>query len=254
MSDIFPSPFRRAYVQEYGPGEMEPEHAAAQAVLEGRGLQCVRFNLKALHRNRIPVDRTSLYIGDHDVIASVLKRLGLVTERETYPQGLLPFLHRRIWESTPARLRQGFGTGDYLPIFVKPRYRSKYFTGFVAQSDNDLYLLETLAKRTPLYCAEVVRWQAEFRVFVQQDRVVGVRNYAGNPELLPDPETVADMLLALREAGEATAGYGIDVGILDNGKTALVEWNDGFALGAYGLNDAAYTGLLVARWAEIVAE
>jgi hypothetical protein len=39
---------------------------------------------------------------------------------------------------------------------------------------------------------------------------------------------------------------------LDDGNTALIEWNDGFALGSYGLEKEIYTELILTRWEEIL--
>jgi hypothetical protein len=36
------------------------------------------------------------------------------------------------------------------------------------------------------------------------------------------------------------------------GQTALVEVNDGFGLGSYGLEAGLYLDLVLARWAELV--
>jgi hypothetical protein len=55
----------------------------------------------------------------------------------------------------------------------------------------------------------------------------------------------------LEASGEATAGYGIDFGVLRGGTIALVEWNDGFALGSYDLDKSLYTDLILARWCEL---
>lgn len=38
----------------------------------------------------------------------------------------------------------------------------------------------------------------------------------------------------------------------DDGRTLLVEVNDGYALGCYGLQHNLYAKLLAARWAELV--
>ena len=50
------------------------------------------------------------------------------------------------------------------------------------------------------------------------------------------------------------AGFGIDFGLLSTGETALVEMNDGFALGAYAISARDYTDLLIARWEELMAQ
>lgn len=56
---------------------------------------------------------------------------------------------------------------------------------------------------------------------------------------------------ALRQL--AARGYGIDFGVLADGRTALVEVNDGYGLGNYGLAKETYLDLCVARWQELTA-
>lgn len=48
-------------------------------------------------------------------------------------------------------------------------------------------------------------------------------------------------------SSEASAAYGIDFGLLDTGETALVEANDGYALGAYSIDAVSYARLLFTR-------
>ena len=64
--------------------------------------------------------------------------------------------------------------------------------------------------------------------------VVGIRHYGGDPANLPDDEVVSESVRTLNTSGQATAGYGLDLGVLSSGQTALVERNDGFSLGSYG--------------------
>ena len=45
--------------------------------------------------------------------------------------------------------------------------------------------------------------------------------------------------------------YSIDFGVTSDGRTLLIEMNDGFGLSAYGLNKIAYCKMLEARWDEI---
>lgn len=51
---------------------------------------------------------------------------------------------------------------------------------------------------------------------------------------------------------DAPQGYAVDFGLARDGRTLLVEVNDGYALGAYGLEPHAYAHLLAARWYELV--
>ncbi len=54
----------------------------------------------------------------------------------------------------------------------------------------------------------------------------------------------------MREYRDAPAGYGIDFGVTADRQTLLVEVNDGYALGCYGLQHDLYAQLLSARWSE----
>ena len=49
------------------------------------------------------------------------------------------------------------------------------------------------------------------------------------------------------------AAYTVDFGIPSTNETVLVELNDGFAIGNYGLADYLYARLLEARWDELVS-
>lgn len=43
----------------------------------------------------------------------------------------------------------------------------------------------------------------------------------------------------------------MDFGVTDKGETVLIEVNDGFSIGLYGLFHIDYAKLLSARWAEL---
>lgn len=49
----------------------------------------------------------------------------------------------------------------------------------------------------------------------------------------------------------APNGYAVDIGLTDKGETLLIEVNEGYALGHYGLNALDYAKLLSARWAQL---
>lgn len=45
--------------------------------------------------------------------------------------------------------------------------------------------------------------------------------------------------------------YGINFGVTSKGETLLVEVNEGYALGCYGLFLDLYVKLIITRWAEL---
>ena len=98
-----------------------------------------------------------------------------------------------------------------------------------------------------------MRWRSEFRAYVIGARTVALDHYDGDPDLRPCERVIAEAVRAYYDSGEAPAGYGIDFGVLDDGSTALVEANDGYALGAYGIAADLYADVLLARWAQLMA-
>lgn len=79
--------------------------------------------------------------------------------------------------------------------------------------------------------------------------ILDVRPYKGDWRLHFDPSTIES---AVKEYRDAPAGYGIDFGVTADRRTLLVEVNDGYALGCYGLQHDLYAQLLSARWSELV--
>ncbi|MFC5871435.1 ATP-grasp domain-containing protein [Chryseobacterium arachidis] len=241
----------RAYIHEYGNNKIEPEHLDVKNVLESRGIGCELFTLKKLQRNQLILNNETLVVGDHSAISQVLKRLNFNSFPSCYPESLNKYLHRNIRETTVRKLLLE-NDGNTLNIFVKPKSRTKLFTGFVIQSNYDLFKIETLAKDTELYCSEVIEFISEFRVFVNQSEIVGIKKYDGDEKVTLNMNIIENAIHDFENSTEKTNGYGIDFGVLKTGETALIEWNDGFALGSYGLDKEIYTDLILSRWEEIL--
>ena len=66
--------------------------------------------------------------------------------------------------------------------------------------------------------------------------------------LLPDPTFVKAAVAAFREA---PAAYALGVGVCEDGRTLVVEVNDGYAIGSYRLAPVIYAALLDARWSQL---
>ena len=134
------------------------------------------------------------------------------------------------------------------PIFIKPLTNHKLFTGKVISSFADLVPLASVPDDTDVLVSEVVNYISEYRCFVNRRALIGCKNYTGNFEVLPDFKMVYD---SIKQYEEQPMSYSIDFGIDSNGNTSLIEINDGFALGAYGLNPILYCKMIRDRWNEI---
>ncbi len=80
-------------------------------------------------------------------------------------------------------------------------------------------------------------------------KVINVASYKGNPLVFPDPQVVADAINAFQAA---PVGYAMDWAVDGSGRTILVEVNDGFSLGNYGVPGHLYTALIECRWRELM--
>jgi len=99
--------------------------------------------------------------------------------------------------------------------------------------------------------AEYVTFVSEWRCFVLKGRILDLCRYQGDVFQYPDPHVVKEAIKTYQPF--APAGYGIDFGVLTDGRTVLVEANDGYSLGAYGLDAVEYSELLEARWIQLMA-
>lgn len=238
-------PFRRALV-DLG----DPDVADLPDLLAEHRLEVVPFREKAMLRDRLPLETSDLVIGRLPSTRFALRRLiGDVPAPSDYPEELRPFMGRRVWTATAASVRDALEQGEG-PLFVKPRDRLKRFTGQVVTYPWE-GPLPAMGARQVLWCSEVVEWRSEHRVFVARSEILDVRHYWGDGAVVPDPDVIRACLHAL--SATAPAGFALDVGVLADHSTAVVEQNDGFALGRYGLDARRYVELLARRWAELVA-
>ncbi|APR81547.1 Hypothetical protein A7982_06896 [Minicystis rosea] len=243
---------RLAFIQEKGNGRLDPEMDQVRRELSRRGVPVQLFTEKRLSRRQLALGRDTLVVGYVPIVVGALRQLDVgVPEPNDYPLSLRSHLHRRVWESTVGEVKDAVLDGRFAGAFVKPKGRLKHFTGLVIDSPADLWHLGETGRKQAVFCAEVVAWKSEWRYFILEGRIAGARPYAGDPTIRPDDEVVRAAIATLHEAGEGLRGFGIDFGVLGDGRTALVEMNDGFSLGSYGVEDAVYTDLVMARWGEI---
>ncbi|CAN7781753.1 ATP-grasp domain-containing protein [Variovorax sp. LjRoot175] len=164
------------------------------------------------------------------------------------------------------------------PIFVKP-VATKSFSGFVydprAGAEHTEYQAEQLAAiaklktSTRVWLSEVVEFVCEWRYYVDAaGRILARARYdADGADDAPEPtaevvqNAINSTVLYLEARGNAHP-FAVDVGVLANGRTAVVELTDAWAIGLYGHARTAagtawkpqdYIEFLQQRWRSIVA-
>jgi hypothetical protein len=245
--------FAVAFLQYLGSGRLRLEEKLLKVELERRGIPIELYTLKRIQRRSLPLSAESFVSGDMDAMHGAMAQLEIaVPPPNDYPASLAPYLHRRIWKSTLGEVERRVFEDSGQPVFVKPAERRKSFTGRVVGPSISAAPIGAASRRQEVWCSEVVDWMSEFRVYVIDDEIVGVDHYAGDPGVSLDMGKVAEALSAYRKSGEAPSAYGIDFGVLHSGESALVEANDGYALGAYEIAAKPYTDLLIRRWQELL--
>lgn len=159
-----------------------------------------------------------------------------------YPPELSGFMYRNadIREISTVKIGE----------FFKPQEREhKLFNSYVK---DDSFQCELLLGQVPVgtrvVVSDAVNFQAEYRVYVRGGEILNICFYKGDPLIQPDISAVAAMVSA---TADYAAAYGLDVGILDDGRTALVELNDFCCLGNYGLKAVEYAQCIAERWPEV---
>jgi hypothetical protein len=218
-----------------------------------RNVPVTLYTAKRILRRQLPLGTDTFIAGDMDAMHGAMRQLGIeIPAPNDYPASLEPFLHRRVWRSTLGALETQVieGTGDL--VFAKPADRRKSFTGRIFGSLDDFHEIGHVSRRQEVWCSEVVDWRSEFRVYIIGDDIRSVDLYGGDAAVALDMSVVKTAAEVFRASGQAPSAYALDFGVLDTGKTALIEANDGYALGAYQINQRDYTDLLVTRWLELV--
>lgn len=182
------------------------------------------------------------YIGD---IRISLRKFGIEIPYLNYPEELSKYLGRKVWKSTLYNIANN---PENWGVFIKPIYDAKRFTGVVVNSSRDLIACAGSLGDTEVWCSEVVNFVTEWRCFVRYGEILDVKRYKGDWRDSFDASVIEQ---AVKDFTSAPKGYGVDFGITDKGETLLIEVNEGYSLGAYGLESLFYAKLLAARWAEL---
>ncbi len=186
-----------------------------------------------------------IVVGLYTDLHWLLNSWGIDLPEQSYPEELQAFLGRKLWKSTLFTITNH---PEQWHVFVKPVHDVKRFKGTVLDETKDLVRLGGLIDDIEVWCSEKVEFRSEWRAYVLEGKILGLYRYDGDWRLYPDPEVVAQ---AVEQYRQAPRGYAIDFGITPEGKTLLVEVNDGFGLGNYGLEPKLYAQLLAARWEEL---
>lgn len=137
------------------------------------------------------------------------------------------------------------------PVFVKPFSDIKAFTGtqLLGVFDEQLVLKDFKGE---LIVSEVIDIVSEYRVYVNRRQIIGIKHYLGNPLIFPDAQIIADMVISATKLLN-NVSFTLDVGVTKDGSTILIEPNDAWAIGNYGLDPDVYLDFCTDRWKQMTS-
>jgi hypothetical protein len=135
------------------------------------------------------------------------------------------------------------------PLFVKPASQIKAFTGFTCKKYDD-YFWFSEEYRGDLIIQETVDIVSEYRAFVRKQDIIGLQYYSGDFLSFPDKDFIKKCLKFAVDNLSLHA-FTLDFGVLSDGSTVLIEPNDGWAIGNYGLDSRDYYNFVRDRWLQI---
>lgn len=198
--------------------------------------------------DEVPVSKRVILVALIEDSNKYLQKLGLSPKMAlNIPEELLKYTARKIEYMTMKEFRED----TRVPIFAKPNGKSKEFTaGVITKLDSKQYIYRDVPDDAKVLVSEVVNFVSEYRGYVIHGVLKGIKHYLGDFRIFPDTMVID---AAIADYVSAPAGYSIDFGITKDGRTLLIECNDGWSLGNYGLEDVTYSTLLAVRWLQLIS-
>lgn len=91
---------------------------------------------------------------------------------------------------------------------------------------------------------------SEYRCFIYKDNIVGMKHYSGEFETFPNMTEIYHMIEDYKwDEGRGTApeAYTLDIAILTNDETVVIECHDFYSCGLYGFDDYKSYPYMLAR-------
>lgn len=221
-----------------------------------KGFKALGFQVKGYNSQeknwckKVGVAKETPVRGSVQSVRAALRYLGVPEPKNVdIPNELMEFAGRKVWHSTVGEVQRTAAA----EVFVKPLDFQKDFSGHIVWNGWSS-ILKYLPKNYRLLCQEVVSLTEEFRCYVVEGKIVGIRPVeTSSPPLTPrEHALIGEMLKAYKSQ---PAGFCLDVGRKVTGnfrQLVVIETNEGFSCGNYGIDHAKFAQMIKARWDELV--
>ena len=203
------------------------------------------------------VEKNDIVLDYIDQCNTIFKKFNVIPQIPDYPPVLEKYMGRKVWRDTIDSISKDekkWSAG----YFVKP-VRSKAFTGKIIRNINDLIGCGSCYEDYEVIVCEPIDILAEWRCFNLYDKIIDIRPYGSISSLIYtgylyqyDSNVLQEMLQGFISWDERPMACSMDICYTRDGRTLLVELNDAYSLGCYGLPGVLYAKLISARWSQLL--
>lgn len=180
--------------------------------------------------------KTNLFVGSVEFMNEVFKRVGI--ENVRVPKN----------SNRKSEIKELGEVIDKTNIFIKP-LEIKLFTGLVLDGSINS-CLENIDLKTKVLVYDVLNnIESEWRIYVLNNKIEDSRNYSGDFMLSPNYDYIESVI---RSNDNFPCSYTIDIGIIKGDENVVIEYNDMWAIGNYGVSNDIYLRMLKNRYFEII--
>jgi hypothetical protein len=234
----------KIYIQKFGPGFIGDYAYAAYEGFDFRRSHPIFFFNEI---EEVPKSKTNVVVGCIEDTIKYFERVGIPAPTPlNIPEELMGYCKRNVKITTMGNFKKS----TELPIFVKPYERLKAFpSGVIRRQSSRSDLFNDVPDDFKVLTSEVIEMVSEYRGFVKRGKLVGLKQYIGDFRVFPDMRVIDE---CISKYVSAPSAYTIDFAVTDKGETVLIECNDGWSVGSYGLDGEIYADFLMTRWLEIM--
>lgn len=220
----------------------------------GAQAQNIEAEISLISTGQLDINWTeNMLVSGIDQIRGVFRDCEIHVPLIDYPDDLQEFYHRSInrlpWGEIklfehPVWVKSLSPKGFICPSIIRGPWETTY--------DPPDYGMANLEDDDLLWTSDILDIKAEWRAFCIDGEVVDVRSYSSNAWQTSFDSNKINA--ATKQWSQIPHGCSMDWAVCNiNGKeeTVLLEVNDGWALGAYGLDPSLYFQLLKVRWEQI---
>lgn len=216
------------------------------------GYEQLGYRVSTFERTDILTDKyrlfygTSPFVGSINTMKSLFRREGVEPSPIDFPAEMS--LGRLVIQMPLSAAVDYFRHGGEV-VFIKP-VETKLFDGMLLQNFSGLHYFEPFLKDNPkCWVSPKMEVRSEFRGFVHRGELVDCRHYSGSFYLRPNYTFIE---AAIEDYTVAPVAYTIDVAVNGEMETVVVECNDFWAIGSYGLEPKLYAQMLADRYFEVI--